>query len=113
MEDKSVSRTRKFNETPEQAIKRIHHEDADGDVTIHTEQDVTQTFAVNREDFKDRAGTRYDQFQNHVARIPTAIYYDLVKRGIIDEVNDPEGDQLRVWLNDPDNRAWRSRPGRI
>lgn len=104
---------RKFNETPEQAIKRIHHQHGDGDVTIHTMQDVTETLGANKEDFKENAGTRYSHFQNHVARVPTAIYYDLIKRGIIDERKDPEGDQFRSWLNDPDNRAWRSRPGKI
>lgn len=104
---------RKFNESPEQAIKRIHHQHGSGDVTIHTVQDVTQVIEANKEDFKDSAGTRYEQFQNHVARIPTAVYYDLIKRGIIDEQKDPEGDQFRLWLNDPDHRAWRTRPGHI
>lgn len=104
---------RKFNETPEQAIKRVHHSHCDSEYTIHTAQDVTEVVGANKEDFKDRAGSRYDQFQNHVARIPTAVYYDLIKRGIIDEQKDPEGDQFRLWLNDPDHRAWRTRPGKI
>lgn len=103
---------RKFNETPEQAIKRIHHQHGD-ESTIQTVQDVTETVAVNKANFNDRGGTRYDQFQNHVARVPTAIYFDLVKRGIIDAVNDPEGEQFKIWLNDSDHRAWRTRPGKI
>ena len=104
---------RKFNETPEQAIKRMHHQHGDGDVTIHTMQDVTEVVEANKEDFKDNDGTRYDQFQNHVARIPTAIYYDLIKQGVINEREDPEGVWLKAWLNDPDHRAWRTRPGKI
>ncbi len=103
---------RKFNETPEQAIKRVHHAHGD-EYAIETVQDVSQTVAVNKEDYKDNAGTRFSQFQNHVARIPTAIYYALMRRGIIDERKDPEGVRLKAWLNDPDHRAWRTRPGRI
>ncbi len=103
---------REFNETPEQAIKRIHHSHGD-EYAIQTVQDVSDVIAVNKEDFKDNAGTRFDRFLNHVARIPTAIYYALMRRGIIDERQDPEGTRQKAWLNDPDQRAWRSRPGKI
>ena len=107
-----MSRARALNESPEQAIKRIHHQHGDGDVTIHTQQDVSAVVRNNKMNFNERGG-RWDQFQNHVARIPTAIYYDLIKRGIINERKDPESKGLIAWLNDPDNRAWRSRPGRL
>ena len=107
-----MSRARKLNETPEQAIKRIHLQHGDGDVTIHTKQDVTDIIRNNKMNFNERGG-RWDQFQNHVARVPTAIYYSLVKRGIINERKDPDGVAFTAWLNDPDNSAWRTRPGRI
>lgn len=108
-----MSRTRAFNETPEQAIKRIHHEHCDGAMTIHTQQDVRGVLLANRENFNERGGSRWQEFQNHVARIPVTIYYALMKKGIIDERNDPDGVRLSKWLDDPDNRAWRSRPGRL
>jgi hypothetical protein len=36
------------------------------------------------------------------------VYYDLKRRGIID---DPAA--FRAWMNDPDNRVFRTRPGRV
>ncbi len=107
-----MSRARELNETPEQAIKRIHLQHADGDITIHTRQDVEDVIRNNKMNFNERGG-RWSEFQNHVARIPTSIYYALIRRGIIDEKNDPESVALKAWLNDPDQRAWRTRPGRI
>lgn len=108
-----MSRSRAFNETPEQAIRRIHHEHADDSFTVQTVQDVSEVVKNNKMNFDERHGERFNEFATHVARIPTGIYYDLMRRGIIDEKNDPEGVRLKAWLNDPDNKAWRSRPGRI
>lgn len=108
-----MSVSRRFNETPEQAIRRITHEHADGDGVLETIQDVTDVVENNKANFKERHGERFNDFSTHVARIPTGIYYDLVRKGIIDEKNDPEGKRLKKWLNDPDNRAWRTRPGKI
>jgi hypothetical protein len=43
-----------------------------------------------------------------VASIPMTLFYDLKKQGIID---DPA--RLKAWLNNPDNRFFRTRPGRV
>ena len=107
-----MSIARKLNETPEQAIKRMHLQHGDGDVTIHSQQNVTDVLRNNKMNFNERGG-RWNEFQNHVARIPTSIYWSLVKQGIIDEKKDPDGVAFTAWLNDPDNSAWRTRPGRI
>jgi hypothetical protein len=112
MEDKPVSK-RLLNETPEQGIKRIFHEHAENEFAVETVQDVTEIVAENKENYNARGGERFKFFQNHVAQIPTSVYYDLIRRGIIDEKNDPEGIRLTKWLNDPDNRVWRTRPGRL
>lgn len=104
---------RLFNETPEQLIKRIQHEHADGECAIETVQDITETVETNKYNFNERAGTRYNDLMNHVASIPTSIYYKLVRDGIIDDKNDPEMVALKRWLNDPDNRVFRTRDGRL
>jgi hypothetical protein len=111
MEDKPVSK-RLLNETPEQAIRRIHHAHAD-EYAIETVQDVTEIVEENKMAYNARGGERWKHFVNHVAQIPTSIYYDLKRKGIIDDKRDPEMKALRRWLNDPDNRAWRTRPGRL
>jgi hypothetical protein len=104
---------RLLNETPEQAIRRVFHEHAENEFAIETVQDVTQIVEENRENYKLRGGERWKYFQNHVAQIPTSIYYDLIRRGIIDEKEDPEMKRLMKWLDDPDNQAFRTRPGRL
>ncbi len=103
---------RLLNETPEQAIRRVYHEHAD-EYAIETQQDVTEIVRENKENYNLRGGERWKYFQNHVAQIPTSVYYDLVRKGIIDEKNDPEMERFKRWLNDSDNRVFRTRPGRI
>jgi len=43
-----------------------------------------------------------------VASIPLNVYYDLKRRGIAD---DPKA--MKKWLNDPDNRVFRTREGTV
>ena len=43
-----------------------------------------------------------------VARIPNSIYYDLKRKGV---ASDPAA--MKKWLNERDNRVFRTRPGRI
>lgn len=112
MEDKPVSK-RLLNETPEQGIKRIFHEHAENEFAIETVQDVTEIVDENKENYNQRGGERWKFLMNHVAQIPTSIYYDLVRRGIVDDKNDPEMTRLKRWLNDSDQRAFRTRPGKI
>ena len=45
---------------------------------------------------------------NKVASIPLSVYYELKRKGIAD---DPKG--FRKWLNDGDNRVFRTRAGTL
>lgn len=102
-----------FSESPEHFITRIQHEHADGDGAIETIQDVTETVETNKFNFNERSGTRWKHFVNHVASIPTSIYYKLMREGIVDDINDPEMKALKKWLNDSDQRVFRTRDGRL
>ena len=105
--------TRRFNETPEQLIARIQHEDGDGGGVIETRQDITEIVETNRYNYNERSGQRWKHFANHVASIPTSVYYRLIREGVIDEKEDPEMERLSKWLDDPDNRVFRTRDGRL
>tara|TARA_R100001509_G_scaffold29497_1_gene15717 strand:+ start:468 stop:794 length:327 start_codon:yes stop_codon:yes gene_type:complete len=77
-------------------------------ITIATSQDVTKIVEANR-----RARNEIDKHKPHgewskVASIPLSVLYDLKRRGIAD---DPSA--MKRWLNDPDNRAFRTRDARI
>jgi hypothetical protein len=43
-----------------------------------------------------------------VGSIPMSIYHELQKQGILQDEK-----RLKKWLNDPDNRVFRTRPGRV
>jgi hypothetical protein len=82
--------------------------DVDGDVVIENTLDVESLIEHNKAQFNqidERA--RYGEFTK-VASIDMLTWLDLKKKGILD-------DQVRLkrWLNDPDNRYYRTRPGTV
>ena len=102
--------SRILDEDPIAGIRRIHHYDPTTDkFHIETQQDVTDIVDGTKRAFAsvdDRAGWKGDR--HLVASIPMTIFMDLKKRGIVDD----EAAFAR-WLNDPDNRVFRTRPGRV
>lgn len=84
----------------------MFYTDPDGGVVIASRQDVEPIIEANKVNYKEQSGFKGDM--KHVARIPLAVYEDLMKRGIAD---DPV--KFKAWLNDRDNKAWRTHPGRL
>ena len=75
---------------------------------ISREQDVTNIIDHNKEQLKETdKHTKWGDW-NKVASIPMVLYYDLKEKGIID---DPKA--LKKWLNDPDNKYFRTREGTV
>jgi hypothetical protein len=77
-------------------------------IVIESSQDVTQIIESNK-----RQRNAINRHQPHgewtkVGSIPMTIYYDLKKKGILDDQV-----KLSAWLNDPDNRAFRTRVSRV
>lgn len=98
-----------FDSDPDAGITRTFHHDPDTDVsTIHTEQDVTEIIADNKVNFNAIDEQSCWKDTNRVASIPMSLYFDLKAKGIIDDQA-----AMKKWLNDPDNRFFRTRPGRI
>jgi len=76
---------------------------------IHTQQDVTKIVEENKKNynfFDEKAPWKGEW--HRVASIPLHIWYDLKKKGITrSEV------ELKKWLNDPEHKYFRTRPGRV
>lgn len=75
---------------------------------IETTQDVTAIINQNK-----RALNEVDRHQPYgewskVASLPLSVYWDLKKQGIVDDKK-----AFNKWLNDPDNRYYRTRVGKI
>jgi hypothetical protein len=99
---------RPFIDTPEKGIKRwFLFDHARDEFTIQTQ------FTVPVEEnkllynlFDER--TRWRDGGEVVARIPDTILLQLKRDGILDDQK-----KFRAWLNDRDNKVFRTRPGRV
>lgn len=96
-----------FDTDPLTGITRYWHVRDNGEFVIETEQrlsvDDANTRARNTTDKRTKWGD-----MSRVASIPLGVFYDLKRRGIAD---DPKA--LKKWLNDPDNRVFRTREGTV
>jgi hypothetical protein len=99
-----------FDSDPLTGAKKIWHYNGDTDeAIIETVVDVSGVIEQNKAAFNqvdENANWKGDM--HHVAQIPMAVLYDLKAKGIAD---DPA--RMKAWLNDPENRFFRTRPGRV
>lgn len=104
-------RSRQFDLDDFNAVEEVFHFDDDtGMFCIESRQDVEPLVERNKALFNAVDGSRgtWKGDWHHVASLPPVILYDLQQKGILD---DPE--RLRKWLNDSDNRVFRTRPGKV
>jgi len=96
-----------LNENPVAQTQELFHEDeAAGRVYLELIQDVSEIVEANHALYNLSDGVpRYGDMKR-VASIPMVVYTDLQRRGI---AQDPAA--FKRWLNDPDNRAFRTLPG--
>lgn len=86
--------------------KTVFHDDDDG-FYIETVTDVETVVDIAKEEYKESAGSRFGGIAK-IASIPMGIYMKLQREGVLHDQK-----AFRKWLNDPDNRVFRTRPGRI
>lgn len=92
---------------PNTGISHVFYYDTETDeATITAEQDVDDVVEFNKAQFNEQHG-RWGEFTK-VASLPLVVYHDLQKKGILDDRK-----AFKRWLNDPDNRFFRTRPGHV
>jgi len=92
------------------------HADGEGGIVIQTRQDVTKIMEQNKKEFNsfdERAKWSDQLFGNKVASIPMTVIDDLNKAGIMRGFAVLDDKRFAMWLNDPMNRAWRTRTGKV
>ena len=98
-----------FDVNPDLGITRTwHYNDETDEATIQTQQDVTAIVEENKNEFNqvdERA--KWGEF-SRVASIPLSLYYELKKEGKLEDQA-----YMKRWLNDPENRHFRTRPGQV
>jgi len=90
------------------------HADGEGGIVIQTRQDVSDIVEQNKKEYNsydERARWSDQLFGNKVASIPMTVIDDLNKEGIMRGYAVVDEKRFAVWLNDPMNRAWRTRTG--
>lgn len=94
--------------------KTVAHADGEGGLIIQTVQDVSGIVEANKKEFNtydERTKWSDHAFGNKVASIPLTVIDDLNKQGIMRGFAVIDQKRFRHWLNEPDNRAFRTRPG--
>ena len=92
----------------------VAHADGEGGLVIQTAQDVSALVEANKKEFNsyDENARWSDRlYGNKVASIPFTAIDDLNKAGIMRGFHVVDDVRFASWLNDPENRAWRTRPG--
>ena len=97
-----------FSHDAETGITKYWHDNGDGSVTLETVQDTRDIQRANMEGRKEFDKHAKWGDMSRVASIPLTVYYDLKQKGILDDQN-----ELRKWLNDPDNELFRTRKGKV
>jgi hypothetical protein len=104
-----MSEKRLFSTDADQGITRIFHYDEDTDqATIQTQQDVTAIIEENKQEYAqvdERA--RWGEW-TRVASIPMSIYFQLKAEGKLDDEA-----YMKKWINDPNNKYFRTRSGQV
>lgn len=109
---------RLFDRNPLFGITRYSYYDPDKDLLhIETVQDVEPVIELNKAQFNntDERASWTDGMQK-VATIPLHILEDLMAKGILVPGKQGDGNgnkRFKAWLNDRDNRFFRTRPGRV
>jgi hypothetical protein len=96
--DKSVGVTTQF-----------HYDPATDEFFIESQEDVKELIDHNKRLYNAHdERTRWKGEWHLAASLPPTVYFDLQRRGILDDTK-----AWNEWLNNPDNRFFRTRPGRI
>jgi hypothetical protein len=90
------------------------HADGDGGIIIETRQDISDILEQNKKEynsFDEKARWSDNLFGNKVASIPMTVIDDLNTKGIMRGFAVLDEKRFRAWLNERDNRVFRTRTG--
>jgi hypothetical protein len=92
----------------------VVHSDGDGGIVIETKQDISAILEQNQKEYNsydERARWSDHLFGNKVASIPMTVIDELNKQGIMRGFAILDEKRFKAWLNERDNRVFRTRTG--
>ena len=94
--------------------QKVAHNTDDGEIVIATEQDVTNIIEQNKKEYNATNGRWGDDIlDNKIASIPLTVIDDLNKLNIMRGFHVIDQKKFKAWLNNPDNRFFRTRQGKV
>ena len=92
--------------------------DGNGGLIIETKVDLSNFIDATKKAYNDNSGkTGWGDnpldHRNHIASIPSEVIGDLNKKGIMRGYHVIDMPALKRWLNDPENRVFRTRGGQV
>ena len=93
--------------------KTKKHNTENGTV-VEVTQDVTDIVEKNKKEYNE-ASTSWgnEVFDNKIASIPMTVIDSLNQKGIMRGFHVLDQKKFKEWLNDPDNRFFRTKQGRV
>jgi len=88
-------------------VTNYFHEIEPGKYASEDVFDAAPTVETNKKLFNETRKWNQDG-NNHIASIPLPLYFELKRKGIVDDRK-----AFLKWLSDPDNRFFRTREGKI
>lgn len=94
-------------------VVQTAYSDGDGGLLIETKQDISAIIEQNKREYaaKDQR-SKWGEWDK-IGSIPLTVFQELNKLGICRGFMVMDQKKMKDWLNDPDNRHFRSRPGRV
>lgn len=90
------------------------HDMDDGGLVVSTEQEISGLIDANKEEYNTSSSKWSDNaLENRVARIPLKVFDQLEREGITRGFTILDQKRFKAWLNNPDNRVFRTKAGRI
>jgi hypothetical protein len=92
----------------------IAHNTDDG-IVIATEQDITEIIEQNKREYNASSTTwgDGDVFSNKIASIPFTVIDELNKQKVMRGFHVVDSKRFKAWLNNPDNRFFRTKQGTV
>lgn len=111
---RSITDPRYFDTDPMTGAVEYYHYDLETKgFFIETRMDVEPLIEVNKA-LSNAAADNWRGDMHHVASIPAVIMMELAKTGIVTAAGRIlDRPRFRAWLNDRDNRAFRTKPGKV
>ncbi len=92
---------------------KTYYADGEGGLVIESETDITPFIEKNKAEYAQIDEKAKWKELTKVASIPFAVIQMLNQKGIMRGLHIVDQTALKAWLNDPENRFFRTRPGRV